>query len=76
MIKILLIVFLSERVNKFKSKEKESRSGVYKHLMTGVSFMIPFVVAGGLLIALGFAIGGIYVFKLPLNAPVHPLYNL
>ena len=48
-----------------KPQGKESRTGVYKHLMTGVSFMIPFVVAGGLLIALGFAIGGIYVFKVP-----------
>jgi PTS system fructose-specific IIC component len=36
------------------------RAGPYKHLMTGVSFMLPFVVAGGLLIALAFAIGGIY----------------
>ncbi len=27
--------------------------------MTGVSFMLPFVVAGGLLIALAFAVGGI-----------------
>jgi PTS system fructose-specific IIC component len=34
--------------------------GVYKHLMTGVSFMLPFVVAGGLMIALAFALGGIY----------------
>lgn len=56
---------LFEEVSEIKAKEKESRSGVYKHLMTGVSFMIPFVVAGGLLIALGFAIGGIYVFKTP-----------
>jgi PTS system fructose-specific IIC component len=32
----------------------------YKHLMSGVSFMIPFVTAGGLLIALAFAFGGIY----------------
>jgi PTS system fructose-specific IIC component len=39
-----------------------SRSGPYKHLMTGVSFMLPFVVAGGLLIALAFALGGIYVY--------------
>ncbi|RBD93688.1 PTS fructose transporter subunit EIIBC, partial [Xanthomonas oryzae pv. oryzae] len=31
-----------------------------KHLMTGVSFMLPFVTAGGLLIALAFALGGIY----------------
>ncbi|MFT4306144.1 MAG: PTS fructose transporter subunit IIC [Microbacterium sp.] len=30
-------------------------------LLTGVSYMIPFVVAGGILIAIGFAIGGIYV---------------
>ncbi|UPZ29593.1 fructose-specific PTS transporter subunit EIIC [Streptomyces sp. LRE541] len=29
-----------------------------KWLMTGVSYMVPFVAAGGLLIALGFAIGG------------------
>jgi hypothetical protein len=28
--------------------------------MTGVSFMLPFVVAGGLLIALAFALGGIH----------------
>lgn len=48
-----------------KPEGKESRTGFYKHLMTGVSFMIPFVVAGGLLIALGFAIGGIYVYKVP-----------
>jgi len=36
-------------------------AGPYKHLMTGVSYMLPFVVAGGLLIALSFALGGIYV---------------
>ena len=32
-------------------------------LMTGVSYMIPFVAAGGLLIALGFMLGGYDVFK-------------
>jgi len=37
----------------------EKQAGAYKHLMTGVSFMLPFVVAGGLLIALAFALGGI-----------------
>ncbi|MDP9898259.1 fructose-specific PTS transporter subunit EIIC [Variovorax ginsengisoli] len=41
--------------------QRESVS-IYKHLMTGVSFMLPFVVAGGLLIALAFALGGIYVY--------------
>lgn len=32
-------------------------SQLYKHLMTGVSFMLPIVVAGGLLIALSFVFG-------------------
>ncbi|WP_435283031.1 PTS fructose transporter subunit IIABC [Streptomyces koelreuteriae] len=36
-----------------------------KWLMSGVSYMVPFVAAGGLLIALGFAIGGYKVNKAP-----------
>ncbi|WP_328362937.1 fructose-specific PTS transporter subunit EIIC [Streptomyces sp. NBC_00445] len=36
-----------------------------KWLMSGVSYMVPFVAAGGLLIALGFAIGGWEVNKAP-----------
>jgi PTS system fructose-specific IIC component len=40
-------------------KVKEGRvTTVRQWLMTGVSYMIPFVAAGGLLIALSFAIGG------------------
>ena len=35
-----------------------------KHLMTGVSYMIPFVTAGGILIALSFAVGGYNGFEL------------
>lgn len=34
-------------------------------LMTGVSYMVPFVAAGGLLIALAFAIGGYTINKAP-----------
>jgi fructose-specific phosphotransferase system IIB component len=34
------------------------RSALYKSLMNGVSYMIPFVVVGGLLIALSVALGG------------------
>ncbi|MFI1375085.1 fructose-specific PTS transporter subunit EIIC [Streptomyces longwoodensis] len=34
-------------------------------LMSGVSYMVPFVAAGGLLIALGFAIGGYKINKAP-----------
>ena len=33
------------------------KKGVYKHLMTGVSHMLPLVVAGGLLIAISFMFG-------------------
>ncbi|GAA2325264.1 fructose-specific PTS transporter subunit EIIC [Streptomyces caniferus] len=36
-----------------------------KWLMTGVSYMVPFVAAGGLLIALAFAIGGYTINKAP-----------
>ncbi|MEU9122079.1 fructose-specific PTS transporter subunit EIIC [Streptomyces sp. NPDC048506] len=36
----------------------KERSVVYKALMNGVSYMIPFVVVGGLLIAISLALGG------------------
>lgn len=39
---------------KSDASEGESRSGIYKHLMNGVSNMLPFVVGGGILIALSF----------------------
>ncbi|EFL52620.1 PTS system, fructose subfamily, IIC subunit [Solidesulfovibrio fructosivorans JJ]] len=42
-------------------KKASAGPGPYRHLMTGVSYMLPVVVAGGLLIALAFALGGIYV---------------
>lgn len=35
----------------------KEKAGVYKHLLTGVSFMLPMVVAGGLLIALSLCFG-------------------
>lgn len=41
---------------------KKEKTGVYKHLLTGVSFMLPMVVAGGLLIALSFVFG-IHAFE-------------
>jgi len=53
---------LAAEVAAEKAARAAQRSGPYKHLMTGVSYMLPFVVAGGLLIALAFALGGIYVY--------------
>ncbi|MEZ8142529.1 PTS fructose transporter subunit IIBC [Enterovibrio sp. FF113] len=44
------------------SANKNERTGAYKHLMTGVSHMLPLVVAGGLCIALSFVFG-IEAFK-------------
>ena len=43
-------------------EEKKEKAGAYRHLLTGVSYMLPMVVAGGLSIALSFAFG-ITAFK-------------
>ena len=56
-------VTVTETAAKESSAGRKERRGAYKHLMTGVSFMLPFVVSGGLLIALGFLFGGIYVYE-------------
>jgi PTS system fructose-specific IIC component len=50
---------LVESVKQLKKARSATRTGPYKHLMTGVSYMLPLVVAGGLLIALAFAVGGL-----------------
>ena len=49
-------------------EKKVEKKGPYKHLMTGVSYMIPFVAAGGILIAISFAFG-ILAFKEPGTIP-------
>jgi len=51
---------LAETVEQLKAARSRSRTGPYKHLMTGVSYMLPIVIAGGLSIALAFAVGGIH----------------
>lgn len=48
---------LAAEVNQLKAKRAAGRSGPYMHLLTGVSYMLPLVVAGGLLIALSFVFG-------------------
>jgi len=52
----------SAAVRAGSSEQKGEKTGVYKHLLTGVSYMLPMVVAGGLLIALSFVFG-IEAFK-------------
>lgn len=48
--------------NAEKEEVRSEKKSVYKHLMTGVSHMLPLVVAGGLLIAISFMFG-IEAFK-------------
>ncbi len=46
-------------------------------LLTGVSYMIPFVAAGGLLIALAFAVGGYRIVEVSQDVVLqHSLWNL
>ena len=54
-------------------KESASRgigATIYKHLMSGVSNMLPFVIGGGILIALGF------LFGYNAHDPNDPSYNI
>jgi PTS system fructose-specific IIC component len=46
-----------DEVQRAKAERSEQRSGPYKHLLTGVSYMLPVIVAGGLIIALSFVFG-------------------
>jgi len=51
-------------------KSKNKQNDFYKHLMNGVSFMIPFVVAGGIAIAFSFAFG-YDAFQTPNTLPAY-----
>jgi PTS system fructose-specific IIC component len=46
-----------QAVKQAKTQQSANRSGPYKHLLTGVSYMLPVIVAGGLIIALSFIFG-------------------
>lgn len=49
------------------TEEASALTKVRQWLMTGVSYMIPFVAAGGLLIALGFMLGGYKIYEVPFS---------
>ncbi|WP_194541180.1 fructose-specific PTS transporter subunit EIIC [Paenibacillus sp. JZ16] len=40
-------------------ENKPKQNPVYRHLMNGVSYMVPFIVIGGLLIAIALTMGGV-----------------
>src|SRR5699024_3576697 len=45
-------------VDEVKKQKKEKENRIYRHLMNAVSYMIPFIVVGGLLIAIALTLGG------------------
>ncbi|WP_347552559.1 PTS fructose transporter subunit IIABC [Pseudalkalibacillus hwajinpoensis] len=45
-------------IDEYKKEKKDKQNPIYRHLMNGVSYMIPFIVVGGLLIAIALTIGG------------------
>ena len=50
-------VYSASSSNSSSNSGKTERTGLYKHLMNGVSNMLPFVVGGGILIAISFMFG-------------------
>lgn len=52
-----------------KTPAKKEKTGFYKHLMSGVSNMLPFVVGGGILIALSF------MFDIQASNPNDPSFH-
>ncbi|PFZ67495.1 PTS fructose transporter subunit IIABC [Bacillus wiedmannii] len=40
------------------NQQERKQNPIYRHLMNGVSFMVPFIVVGGLLIAIALTLGG------------------
>ncbi len=50
-------VYSNKNTSSSTSSGKNERTGFYKHLMSGVSNMLPFVVGGGILIAISFMFG-------------------
>lgn len=48
----------SNVVENKNSEKADKQNSFYRHLMSGVSYMVPFIVIGGLLIAIALTLGG------------------
>lgn len=55
-------IYKESEAGSSEDTESNTKSGIvnsiYRHLMNGVSYMVPFIVVGGLLIAISLALGG------------------
>ncbi|WP_340640256.1 PTS fructose transporter subunit IIABC [Bacillus atrophaeus] len=53
-----LPVYRSASKSETGNQQEKKQNPIYRHLMNGVSFMVPFIVVGGLLIAVALTLGG------------------
>ncbi|WP_273124076.1 PTS fructose transporter subunit IIABC [Bacillus weihaiensis] len=51
-------VYHSKSKTVAENNQQKKQNPIYRHLMNGVSFMVPFIVVGGLLIAIAVTLGG------------------
>lgn len=51
-------VYYSAIKSESNNQQEKKQNPIYRHLMNGVSFMVPFIVVGGLLIAVALTLGG------------------
>lgn len=51
-------VYRSALKSESGNHQEKKQNPIYRHLMNGVSFMVPFIVVGGLLIAVALTLGG------------------
>ncbi|MCY9190515.1 PTS fructose transporter subunit IIABC [Bacillus mojavensis] len=51
-------VYRSASKSEAGNQQEKKQNPIYRHLMNGVSFMVPFIVVGGLLIAVALTLGG------------------
>ncbi|MCY8260561.1 PTS mannose transporter subunit IIABC, partial [Bacillus spizizenii] len=51
-------VYHSASKSESNNQQEKKQNPIYRHLMNGVSFMVPFIVVGGLLIAVALTLGG------------------
>lgn len=63
-------ISIFEMAKEHKDKKKSQQVGIYKHLMAGVYMMMPFTIAGGIMIALCF------MFGINAGNPSDPSYNV
>ncbi|MCY7941063.1 fructose-specific PTS transporter subunit EIIC [Bacillus inaquosorum] len=53
-----IAVYHSASKSESSNQQEKKQNPIYRHLMNGVSFMVPFIVVGGLLIAVALTLGG------------------